>query len=276
MSRSTALSLSTFALLTAALAGPAAAETLAADPMVGEAGSLNADLPSPGFLGAWTGRGIAYAAGGGGLTGAGSASRNLGLTVDFDRDGEYFLRTSVGRSGLGGAGNYASIGLFTNDDAVQNRPLKLGYSSGNTLLVSLGTERADVKPARAGITATGPITIAARLVTRPAAEGPDRMEVWAWPAGETGPRRCRLSPTAWWRPTTPAAPTRCGSTPAPPPATQRRSARPASPPTGRGCSTRLTTRASPRRGSTRTASSRTSASPPTRPSRCRCSGPACR
>ena len=194
MTRSSALSFPTLALLTAALAGPAAAETLAADPMVGEAGSLNADLPSPGFLGAWTGRGIAYAGAGGGLTGAGSASRNLGLTVDFDREGEYFLRTSVGRSGLGGAGNYASIGLFTKDDAVQNRPLKLGYSSGNTLLVSLGTERADVKPARAGITATGPITIAARLVTRPAAEGPDRMEVWAWPAGETAPATMPAQP----------------------------------------------------------------------------------
>ncbi len=193
MSRSTALSLSTLALLTAALAGPAAAEALAADSMVGEAGSLKADLPSPGFLGAWSGKGMAYASGGG-LTGAGWAARNVGVKIDFDKRGEYFLRTNVGRSGLGGGSDHASIGLFTKDPAVNNRPLKLGYSSGNTLLVTLGEERADVKPGRAGISPAGPITIAARLVTRPSSEGLDRMEVWAWPAGDEAPSSMPSTP----------------------------------------------------------------------------------
>ncbi|BAM03306.1 FG-GAP repeat domain-containing protein [Phycisphaera mikurensis] len=188
MTRSTARSLPTAAVFAAAFAsaGPAAAEALAADPMVGNAGSLKAELPSPGFLGAWGGKGMAYA-GGGGLTGAGWAARNVAVKVDFERAGEYFFRTTVGRSGLGGGSDHASIGLFTKDASVNNRPLKVGFSSGNTLLVSLGEERADVKLGEAGVSATGPITIAARLVTRPSAEGLDRMEVWAWPAGNAAP-----------------------------------------------------------------------------------------
>ncbi len=74
------------------------------------------------------------------MAGQGWAMRPMLQSIDFDRDGEYFFRVTIERTGLGTQGNsYAALQLYNNDKAVDNRPLRMGIDSGDVYMFGLGT-----------------------------------------------------------------------------------------------------------------------------------------
>ncbi len=122
------------------------------------------------------------------MVGQGWATRPMVKPIDFGADGTYFFRVTIERTGLKTKGNsYAALQLFNKDTEVENRPLRMGIDSGDRHMFGLGENgRVERKTE-----ADRPYTLIAKLTTR--ADGPDRLEGWAFEGAEV-PERLPAEP----------------------------------------------------------------------------------
>ncbi len=140
-----------------------------------------------GWVQSWKGEGLRVE--GQSLVGQGHAVRTFISRVEFELESTRYFMVEIGRSGAGRSTDtdHVSMSLYNNDRSVDNRPLKVGISSGDVVYASHGKDEAAML--KQPVDDSGCVLIV-RLRTH--IDARDEANVWVVPIGQ----RLPSTPTA--------------------------------------------------------------------------------